>query len=98
MSNRFVIIDTDIVSVEGQFSEYGSLFLHCVYKKNSFTKLEYRYCLDLWEEISSFLKGKAIFEVFSIVPHDSKTKKWQGLFGLNPIAEFENGVLFRRIL
>lgn len=94
---RFTIVETDDLLLEGE-KHKDSLFLHAEYTGDKFTKSTYSEFLSIWVDVIEGLQGKGVTEVFSLVPRDSNTMKWQGLFGLSPLVEFEDAILYRRTL
>lgn len=77
----------------------GDMYLHLDYLSDKFTKSIYNLMLQDWIEILSALKEKGVTEVFSCIDSaESKTCKWQGMFGLLPYKEAEGVTVFRREL
>lgn len=95
--SRFPIYEDDIVIVDGELCE-GEVFLHSEVRAEKFTKAIYTYLLELWLEITEALKNKKIDCVFSCIPKDEKIMKWQSLFGMSPILETEDHIIYRREL
>jgi hypothetical protein len=43
-------------------------------------------------------KKRGIDEVFSLIPKDDKIERFQDMFGLTPLLEFQDSTLYRRVL
>lgn len=95
--SRFTLVDIDDALLEGEYNT-NSLFLHVTFKAPSFTKTMYLDFLEIWELTINALRQKGVSEVFSLIPKDAKTIKWQKMFGMELFLEFKTHCLFRRVL
>ena len=55
----------------------------------------YKESLDSWLAIIEFCKVNGYKYIASHIPDDNKIRKFQTLFGLEPYAETEHGLVFR---
>lgn len=97
VSNRFTLVELDEMLLEGEL-HHGNMFLHFEFKGEKFTKSLYVDFLEIWDITINSLKERGINEVFSFIPKDNKIAKWQEMFGLTLLIEFEDNYLYRRIL
>lgn len=95
--SRVVVVDIDSAVLEAEMN-LESVLLHCTYKKDKFTKTDYKEFLSIWVQVLKEFKARGIQEVFSIVPKDKNICKWQSMFGLEPLLEFPDSYLYRRVL
>lgn len=93
--SKFLVYEDEVIVIEGELYE-GDLFLHCEYKKETFSKSMYTYLLNVWVEVCEVLKEKDIECVFSYIPKEEKLMKWQEMFGMSPLLETEEGIMYRR--
>lgn len=77
-------------------SNASALMLHVDWKGVPFTKTVYKKCQDSWKRIREHLKSEGFDEVFSLVPKEELVMKWQVMFGMTPLIQFSDCVLFRR--
>ena len=95
MIEIFPILHKEDYLLSGQKDPEGRLFLHFDWLGGSWTKAKYQQLLEDWKEILDAFAKMGITEVFSAIPHKwKKERKWQTLFGLEPIAEDENVVYY----
>ena len=96
--SRQVLIENDLYRLVGELNS-GSLLLHLTFTGDKFNKTIYKDMLEDWYEILATLKANGVNEVMSFVDkHNAKICKWQGMFGLSPLLEFEDNMLYRGIL
>lgn len=77
----------------------NALFLHVKWNEDiKFTKSIYKECLNIFGDVIAVLKQHDIDEVFSCIPKtDKKALKWQTLFGMEPLIETAEHIIFRGI-
>ena len=94
--SKFPLVDTDKLLLEGEVN-CGSIFLHAEVKCK-FTPSVYQEFLEIWDELLEALVELGHIEVFSFIKKDEKIVKWQEMFGMHRLIEFDNHYLYRRIL
>lgn len=96
MISVFPIVHKEEYLLSGQYDREGRLFLHFEWTGDTWTKLKYQQLLEDWADILDAFVASGISEVFSAVPKDQdKIRKWQTLFGLEPVAENDEAVFYR---
>jgi len=76
----------------------SSFLLHVDWKGLPFTKTVYKIWLKAWDDILTAFRDNGITEVFSLIEKDVKIMKWQRMFGMSPLLEFQDSILYRRVL
>lgn len=95
MIEIFEIVVKEEYILSGQYDPEGRLFLHFTYLENNFTKSMYRELIKDWADILDSFAQLGIPAVYSAIPKDAeKTRKWQTLFGLKPVAENDEAVFY----
>lgn len=82
-------------TVHGQFhAEYpNELFIHC--NVHEWDIKIYRKMLFTWEVILDELRSRGCLQVNSIIPKkDTKTRRFQTMFGLSPLQETKDYVKY----
>lgn len=92
--SKFVLVETDEALLEGELN-CSSMFLHVTFKADKFTKNMYVSFLHIWIEVREYLLAQGISEVFSLVSKDEKIMKWQTMFGMEKMLEFQDKYLYR---
>lgn len=95
MIEIFEIVVKDNYILSGQNDPEGRLFLHFTYLGDGFTKAEYKGLLEDWTKILEGFAYMGIEAVYSAIPKEAdKVRKWQTLFGLEPVAENDEAVFY----
>ena len=97
MSN-LVLVETPIYVLKAELN-LEAIFLHLEYKSERFTKTMYKSMLEDWLDITTALKESNVKEVYSCVPEgDKKIRRWQTMFGLEPLFVSDEIIIYRGIL
>lgn len=94
--SKFLIYEDEDIKVEGELYA-RNVFLHS-FVKSPFTKSLYKDLISIWVEILESLKDKGLEYVYSCIPKDEKIIKWQEMFGMSPLLEREDCLVYRREL
>lgn len=88
------------VTLEAEINKTGAVFLHVNPDPSlKWTKNLYKEWLHIWSQVIDQMKELGISEVFSLIPKDDpKVNKFQGVFGLTPLVEFEDVTLYRMVI
>jgi len=95
--SRFPIYEDSCILIDGEMFE-GKVFIHSEYKPDNFSKSVYKQLLEIWIEVMEALKEKGLEYVFSCIPKEEKIMKWQTMFGMSPLLETDDNIIYRRAL
>ena len=95
MSN--VILSNELVEISGE-QNLSALIIHCEYKKSTFTATDYKQLIIIWDYVLTELAKLNINSVISIIPKDKKLMQWQEMFGLSPLLDLGESVIYKRDL
>lgn len=98
MSDKLVMAEGEgwVFSVE--IASTGSVMLHMDVKPYMWDVKMYKEMKGVWKNILAEFKRRGIDEVFSLIPKDDKIERFQLMFGLAPLLEFQDSTLYRRVL
>ena len=91
-------MQTPYGTVKGEYDEnFDRWFIHFEYTDTSFTKKKYLAMLDAWASMLTELKElHGVQNVYSCInKKDTKIQKFQTMFGLAPIEEGEDFIIFK---
>ena len=95
MSRHTLDFDDDY-KLEGELLSSDAIMLHFNTDPAEWGLTQYKYFLARWTYILEELKSKGIVEVFSVVDKEEKVMKFQTMFGMIPLIEMNNVVVYRR--
>lgn len=96
--SKFPLVEEADYLLEGEMN-LDKLFLHFTFKADKFTKEMYVEFLGKWSEIQEYMRSNDISEVFSLIPlNETKIRKWQTMFGLEPYMLIGNHMIYRGVL
>jgi len=98
VSDNFVFYEEPGVKASVSVASTGAVMLHVDIDDGVWGVSMYKRLLEKWFESQELLKDRGVKEVFTLVPDEEKVRKFQELFGLIPLLEFKDGVLYRGIL
>ena len=98
------VSDEKLVMAEGdgwvfsvEVASTGSVMLHMDVQSYMWGVKMYRDMKSVWVGILEEFKKRGIDEVFSLIPKDDKIERFQDMFGLTPLLEFQDSTLYRRV-
>lgn len=95
--SKHTLVETDNYTLECELN-LDVVLLHLEYTGEKFTKTIYKDMLEDWIDILDTLASKGVGEIMAFIKKDDKICKWQEMFGLSPLLEFEDSVLYRRFI
>lgn len=89
-----LLLETPLYKLQAEV-DGTTYYLHFDYKLEVFNKTVYEALLDQWVLILKELKERGVKKVASGIPKGwDKVMKWQVMFGLSPVKETEDLVIF----
>lgn len=96
--NMVVLIDKKEYSLTAEIATTGIVLLHFDVEGEGWGLSAYKAMREDWKEVISQLKAQGIDEIFSIIPRDTKTMKFQEMFGLKQLLDLGEYIIYRRFL
>ena len=92
---RFGLLENQFGNIDGEVIN-NDLFIHFNYYKEMFTKTNYTEMLDVWSIVLSSLKETGVKHIHTCVSkEDTKTNRFQAMFGLEVFKENEQATIYR---
>lgn len=95
---KLVIAAEDGAVLSVEIASTGTVMIHLDAGGCDWSLSMYKKWKKIWAGVLDEFKRRGIDEVFSLIPKDDKIERFQDMFGLTPLLEFQDSTLYRRVL